>query len=756
MAKKIEVINQALVITNTETSKVIFDAPKGEYYYKVSKLINEGKIEFYNLDHIDNASSRPPIISLLEAIDSTNTNFTESSFQTFARENLGFKTASGGSGVGQTVENLSELQNISRSNLEKVEVLGYEEAYDGGGGIFYWDSTNTENPVDGMIIQVAGVDTGRYLRYYEDIIKASWFNVPTDGTNAAVQMQKAIDFAIGSTQVSTLEIDAAVYTFTEPLVAYKKNGPSDYSLFNLTIRGTQNVYSEHAGTGGATVFKWPNFVPFGLGIQGARAVQIERIAMQGYIPEITKSQIIYSEPDEIFPQSRYSPSAAIVIDPFSPSTPPDGGYIGFTSSYDNSLSSSDISIQESFIEKFPTGIVITPNGQTQQADSINIDRTRIRRCIYAVSTCQDQSRRVTVTRCDFQRNQFVLSGDVFGAQTGILPFVSSIKVADNCGWLFRYAGVNSDAKLIGIDAEALWGIGYCVSNTRPLSISKSNIQISPRTNSENNDFYNPVLLRTDNARLDNVEIIVGGGTSVSQPLTFAVKKLEINNSYLDSRILNIGKSLGENRNVTKESFNTYRTAKDSTVNWGTDDYMSQTLKTITYNAGTSDYTFNTSDTYVVDDIVVARHTYLPYPWNGEELTTPIGIVTGVSGSDVTFKSWFLPTTTDFDVRVLNKPSTVGVKWPERRITHDESWNMNSTDSQNITHGLSATELRTLRFYGATVISNSGLPYSLLNSGKLEADTSNIIVTRTLGGDFDGAGFNAASVTVEYGYIPDND
>lgn len=661
-------------------------------------------------------------------------------------------TQSGASSEVLTINLVSDLRN-TEPFADKVDVLGLNSINDGAGGEFYWDENSTEAEVDGVIIQRTGVISGRWIRVYDDVIQASWFGVPTDGTNAATQMQKAIDFAINSRKVSTLKISSGEYTFSEPLILYRKNGPGDYGFFNLTIRGTQNVFSEQASTGGSTVFKFPNAVDFGIAIQGARAVQIERIAIQGYMPEPTKEQINYSDPDDIYTQSRYSPSAAIVIDPFGTSLPPDGGYPNFTSYYDNNRSSSDISIEECFIEQFPTGIVISPNGETLQADSINIDKTRIRRTIYAVATCQDQSRRITLTRCDFQRNKFVLAGDVFGEQKGIVPFVSSIKIADACGWIFRYSGINSEAKLIGVDAEALWGIGYCASNTRPLGIFMANIGISARTETENNDFYSPVLLRADNARLENVEIQVGGDVTNSQPLCFAVEKLELNNCYLDSRIINIGKSIGVARNVTKESFVTYRSAKDATVNWGTDDYTSQSLKTVTYNSGTEDYTFTTSDTYNVDDIVVARHTYLPYPWNNEELTTPIGIVTSVAGSNVTFKSWFLPET-NFDVRILDKPTTVGVMWPERRIKHDSAWNMNSVDSQSIAHGLTATELKTVRFYCASIISNSGLPFSLMNSGKIEADASDIIVSRTIGGDFDNSGFNNANVTIEYGYVPD--
>lgn len=114
MAKKIEIIGQALIITDTTTGTVVFDAPKAEYYYDV-KLLQRGKISLHNLDYVDNAIARLPIMNLSDVIDETDTPFTVNSFQTFARENLGFKTASGGSGADQEPQTLPTSSTIVSS-----------------------------------------------------------------------------------------------------------------------------------------------------------------------------------------------------------------------------------------------------------------------------------------------------------------------------------------------------------------------------------------------------------------------------------------------------------------------------------------------------------------------------------------------------------------------------------------------------------------------------------------------------------------
>ena len=100
MAKKFEILGQSLVITDESIPKVLFDFPKGEVYYDSALLINDGIIKINNIDALDNAVASAPRILLSDAIDGTDTPFTESTFIAFARTNLGFKTASGGSGAG--------------------------------------------------------------------------------------------------------------------------------------------------------------------------------------------------------------------------------------------------------------------------------------------------------------------------------------------------------------------------------------------------------------------------------------------------------------------------------------------------------------------------------------------------------------------------------------------------------------------------------------------------------------------------------
>ncbi|MDF2660944.1 MAG: hypothetical protein K0Q94_3735 [Paenibacillus sp.] len=67
-------------------------------------------------------------------------------------------------GSGSCALNIAELRTMSGAVCRTVHVLGYYEANDGGGGLFYWDGGSTAADNGGTVIQPAGIATGRWLR----------------------------------------------------------------------------------------------------------------------------------------------------------------------------------------------------------------------------------------------------------------------------------------------------------------------------------------------------------------------------------------------------------------------------------------------------------------------------------------------------------------------------------------------------------------------------------------------------------------
>lgn len=135
MAKKFEIIGQALVITDDSIPRVIYDNTKGEVYYDNKTLVEDGIIKINNIDALDNAIKTAPKVLLSEAVNSLNEPFTVQTFQTFARENLGFKTASGGSGAGEDGDSAFEIavsNGFTGTQTEWLDSLRGADGADGG------------------------------------------------------------------------------------------------------------------------------------------------------------------------------------------------------------------------------------------------------------------------------------------------------------------------------------------------------------------------------------------------------------------------------------------------------------------------------------------------------------------------------------------------------------------------------------------------------------------------------------------------
>jgi len=97
MAKKFEIIENSLVVTDTISGAILLDAPKSDVYHDVDALEKNSKVKIYDTSGVNPRSSGLATYDLSETTDSGGTPFTEATFLAFSRANLGFNTASGGS-----------------------------------------------------------------------------------------------------------------------------------------------------------------------------------------------------------------------------------------------------------------------------------------------------------------------------------------------------------------------------------------------------------------------------------------------------------------------------------------------------------------------------------------------------------------------------------------------------------------------------------------------------------------------------------
>ena len=91
MAKKMEIIGVALVITDTVNTKTLFDAPASFVYYDVKALEEDSmiKISDINTNGFNKGVCSTISFDFTDAVTSLNQPFTVASIKSFFRQNLG-------------------------------------------------------------------------------------------------------------------------------------------------------------------------------------------------------------------------------------------------------------------------------------------------------------------------------------------------------------------------------------------------------------------------------------------------------------------------------------------------------------------------------------------------------------------------------------------------------------------------------------------------------------------------------------------
>lgn len=141
------------------------------------------------------------------------------------------------------VENIDGLKTLSAGT---IEVLGYYTKGDGGGGLFYWDSTSTEADNGGTIIQAAGITTGRWKRVYSGDVNVKWFGAKGDGINDdTIYIQKALDF-------DNVFFSNGIYYITTELMINRNNvsiNGEGNSTYIKIIDGSYSIFYAYQKSG---------------------------------------------------------------------------------------------------------------------------------------------------------------------------------------------------------------------------------------------------------------------------------------------------------------------------------------------------------------------------------------------------------------------------------------------------------------------------------------------------------------------------
>lgn len=239
-----------------------------------------------------------------------------------------------------------------------------------------------------------------------------WFGAKGNGGDDYAAIQKAINCCIRN-NIRTLYFPVGRYKISKPLIVrgYSVSPTDDNqrSFCTLELLGESSFWDSNLGSQIFCSFK----NSFAIGIQNGKGCKVRKLAISGLFtpPPTNDSHKFYSYTFEEFTDptcrdTRYSPYAAIVIDPFTnlgtDKLPSDGGYPGLSEYYGVSRrlttqsGSTGTELEELNISKFVVGICSSPNGLTRNAEITIINKVQFSNCKLCISGGQDQEKGNTI------------------------------------------------------------------------------------------------------------------------------------------------------------------------------------------------------------------------------------------------------------------------------------------------------------------------------------------------------------------------
>jgi len=244
-----------------------------------------------------------------------------------------------------------------------------------------------------------------------EYFSVKWFGATGNNTDDHTAIQKAINTCIRN-NIRTVYFPVGRYKISRPLVirgtpvAGNDSSKNDLRAFcTIELLGQSSFWDSNTGS---EIFAMFNN-SFAIGIQNGKGCKIRKLKISGLFtpPSSADTHKFYSLAFEDFTDgkcrdSRYSPYAGIVIDPFTnlelDKLPADGGYPGLLVYYGKSgklttqSGSTGTELEELNINGFVVGICSSPNGLTRNAEITIINKVQFSKCKLCISGGQDQEK----------------------------------------------------------------------------------------------------------------------------------------------------------------------------------------------------------------------------------------------------------------------------------------------------------------------------------------------------------------------------
>lgn len=342
---------------------------------------------------------------------------------------------------------------------------------------YKYDPSDRSSPDDSATVIVNAAGQRFKAVFNTQQINVKLFGAIGDGVaDDWPAIQKAINTIVNHPNLPrTLFFPQGVYSISKPLIVAVWNG-TNYTFCSINLVGQQ---SAHFNSTAQEAVIAPTFTnTFALGFQMARSGIVQGLVIRGLFSPasgMANWRAYYNRPysswvtsqDSRVRDSQYSPYAGIVIDPFrnTNTRPPDGGYPNLGSWYrgDGSATnsgSSAISIEDCRISGFTVDILLSPNGQTSNAEDIQVRRCALEVAKAAYAVCQFQSKDNFIRDAiSWDRVHTLIDNGTYGNQKGQPPYVDGWNIAGDIIELANLPNVEFTTSFSNIFAESIFRIG---------------------------------------------------------------------------------------------------------------------------------------------------------------------------------------------------------------------------------------------------------------------------------------------------------
>ncbi len=235
-----------------------------------------------------------------------------------------------------------------------------------------------------------------------------WYGAKGNDTDDYQAIQTSINTCVRN-KIRSLYIPAGKYKISQPLIiqgnSSVENGKTKRWFCTLEVIGESAFWDSNKGTEIIPTFT----NTFAIGIQTGKGCKIRNLKIDGRFkppfsgqPKLFFNSAFEKFTDGVCRDSRYSPYAGIVIDPFTnrgaDGIPADSGYPGLASYYgqaDNldALSGSTATqLEQLSISGFVVGVCSSPNGISKNAELTIVDKVQFENCKLAISGGQAQEK----------------------------------------------------------------------------------------------------------------------------------------------------------------------------------------------------------------------------------------------------------------------------------------------------------------------------------------------------------------------------